>query len=52
MVLTLRGQKYRYECENLCRLFFPYSPVKVDQEEPPRQGEPWALACIEEREGE
>ena len=52
MVLTLRGQKYRYECENLCRLFFPYSPVKVDQEEPPRQGEPWALVCIEEREGE
>lgn len=30
MELFLSGSSYRYECENLCRLFFPYSPVKVE----------------------
>ena len=37
MELFLSGPSFRYECENLCRLFFPYSPVKVEQwEEPAR----------------
>ena len=51
MELFLSGFSYRYECENLCRLFFPYSPVKVeawDQPGPPSPGEgPWAWAVIE-----
>lgn len=51
MELFLSGSSYRYECENLCRLFFPYSPVKVeawDQPGPPSPGEgPWAWAVIE-----
>lgn len=53
MQLFLQGQycaKYHYECENLCRLFFPYSPVRLAQphEEIPGS-EPWAQACIEEK---
>ena len=46
MLLTLTGHPFRYECENLCRLFFPYSPVRVteDPAEAPQEGEPWALA--------
>ena len=50
MLLTLTGHSFRYECENLCRLFFPYSPVRVEEQpELPTQpaaspeGEPWAL---------
>ncbi len=55
MELFLSGPSFRYECENLCRLFFPYSPVKVEQWEepaPPKPGEgPWAWAVIVEGEG-
>lgn len=44
MKLLLRGHSYRYECENLCRVFFPYSPVsRLGEAEP---GEPWALAQV------
>lgn len=46
MLLTIAGHSYRYECENLCRLFFPYSPVRVEEGEPPAPGEPWAEAVI------
>lgn len=52
MVLYLEGHTFRYECENLCRLFFPYSPVKVGNTEEAAPGEPWARACIEKREGQ
>lgn len=52
MLLTLSGHSFRYECENLCRLFFPYSPVRVDPEGIPAQGEPWAEAVIEKRDGQ
>lgn len=52
MQLTLRGHQFRYECENLCRLFFPYSPVKVNAPDTAVRGEPWALARIEERDGQ
>ena len=52
MQLTLRGHQFRYECENLCRLFFPYSPVKVNAPDTAVRGEPWALARIEERGGQ
>ncbi len=51
MLLTLRGHPFRYECENLCRLFFPYSPVRVEEGEP-RPGEPWAQAVIEAGDGQ
>ena len=55
MELFLSGSSYRYECENLCRLFFPYSPVKVeawDQPGPPSPGEgPWALGRHRGRPG-
>lgn len=55
MELFLSGPSFRYECENLCRLFFPYSPVKVEELESaaptvPQEG-PWAVAVIEERQG-
>ena len=55
MELFLSGPSFRYECENLCRLFFPYSPVKVETWESPllpqpKEG-PWAIACIEEQAG-
>lgn len=46
MTLLLSGHSYRYECENLCRLFFPYSPVRVEDAEP-LPGEPWAQALAE-----
>ena len=52
MQLTLCGHQFRYECENLCRLFFPYSPVKVNAPDTAVRGEPWALARIEERGGQ
>ena len=52
MQLTLRGHQFRYECENLCRLFFPYSPVKVNAPDTAVRGEPWALARIEEQGGQ
>ena len=41
MQLKLTGHSYRYECENLCRVFFPYSHVQVS-DLPPDPGEPWA----------
>ena len=51
MELFLSGPAFRYECENLCRLFFPYSPVKVElweQPLPPSPAEgPWAWTSIE-----
>lgn len=47
MLLTLGDNPFRYECENLCRLFFPYSPVRVAPGERPEAGEPWAEAVIE-----
>lgn len=28
MQLVLSGHPFHFECENLCRVFFPYSPVK------------------------
>ena len=55
MELFLSGPSFRYECENLCRLFFPYSPVKVEEQEDISQaacGEgPWAAAGISEENG-
>lgn len=55
MQLFLSGHAYRYECENLCRLFFPYSPVKVEGDAAlPEAGlleGPWAFARIEGVEG-
>ncbi|MGI6255331.1 MAG: coproporphyrinogen dehydrogenase HemZ [Acutalibacter sp.] len=51
MQLFLSGPSFRYECENLCRLFFPYSPVKVELLESPAYSAPkdgpWAFAGIE-----
>ncbi len=50
MKLFLEGNSFRYECENLCRLFFPYSPVCL--EEPSQnEEEPWAVARIQSGEG-
>ena len=45
MLLTLSGHGFRYECENLCRLFFPYSPVCVPDAPPedPPSSEPYVL---------
>ena len=55
MQLFLSGHAYRYECENLCRLFFPYSHVKVEEAAAlPEAGlpeGPWAFARIEGVEG-
>lgn len=51
MQLQLSGHSFRYECENLCRLFFPYSPVRVEEPGAPADGGPWAYAGIEERGG-
>lgn len=51
MLLTIKGHSFRYECENLCRLFFPYSPVKADGSTAD-EGEPWAEAIIEENRNE
>ena len=50
MELQLLNHPYRYECENLCRLFFPYSPVQV-VESLSGGKEPWALAAVEECSG-
>ena len=53
MQLILSGHSYRYECENLCRLFFPYSPVMVGEAEPEiRAEEPCAFAGIERKGGQ
>ena len=45
MQLVIQGHSFRYECENLCRLFFPYSPVRVGGDAP-APGEPWAKTSI------
>ena len=29
MILRILGHKFRYECENLCRVFFPNEKIKV-----------------------
>lgn len=47
MLLSLTGHTFRYECENLCRVFFPYSPVRVEENAVPQEGEPWAGTCVE-----
>lgn len=46
MQLYLAGHPYRYECENLCRLFFPYSHVRV-ADAPGRGPGPWAHTVVE-----
>lgn len=46
MLLTIAGHSFRYECENLCRLFFPYSPVRVAPGEQPEASEPWVQTVI------
>lgn len=51
MLLRLSGHSFQYECENLCRLFFPYSPVQVVPEGQPETGGPWAEAVIERAKG-
>ena len=48
MLLKMTGHSYRFECENLCRVFFPYSPVRVAEGTEPGPGEPWAEAAMEE----
>ncbi len=45
MELVLRGHSFRYECENLCRLFFPYSPVRVTEDAV--SGEAGVSTCIQ-----
>lgn len=50
MQLFLKGHPFHYECENLCRLFFPYSPVKLAQPGDVREKGPWALAEAEQLE--
>ncbi|MBR4888709.1 MAG: coproporphyrinogen dehydrogenase HemZ [Clostridia bacterium] len=32
MLLLIRGHDFHYETENLCRVFFPYEPIKVRKE--------------------
>lgn len=34
MYFYLEGHNFHFECENLCRVFFPYSPVKRVEEYP------------------
>ena len=51
MQLFLSGETFRYECENLCRLFFPYSPVKVEEPGAPLVEGPRAFASIEKEDG-
>lgn len=51
MLLTLTGKPFRFECENLCRLFFPYSRARVEQGEP-APGEPWACCSVTPEKGE
>ena len=29
MLLYLKGHNYKFECENLCRIFFPYAPLRA-----------------------
>ncbi len=50
MQLLLQGHSFRYECENLCRVFFPYSHVRVVEAVAPGDG-PWAYAAVESRNG-
>ena len=51
MLLTLEGHSFRYECENLCRLFFPYSHARVEEGAVPEEGEPFAWTGIREQDG-
>lgn len=46
MNLFLSGHKYQFECENLCRLFFPYSAVKRVEAEDSTE-ELFVMAVIE-----
>ncbi len=51
MKLYLNGHGYHFECENLCRLFFTYSPVRrveAPGETPSENAEPYAEAVINE----
>lgn len=50
MQLYLANHPYRYECENLCRLFFPYSHVQV-VDSPLTAPGPWAQAIAQEGPG-
>lgn len=47
MKLFLSGHSYHYECANLCRLFFPYSPVEeIKSPCEDENNEPYAEAVI------
>ncbi len=51
MLLTMTGHSCRFECENLCRVFFPYSPVRVEDGAVLAPGEPFADTSIDKTEG-
>lgn len=50
MDLYLNGHSFHFECENLCRLFFPYSPVnRIDFPIKENKNEPYAEIEIREK---
>lgn len=46
MYFYKEGHNFHFECENLCRVFFPYSPVKRAEEYPPPEEGLMACAVI------
>lgn len=51
MILYLSGHNYHFECENLCRVFFPYSPVKrISNPEDGENADIYAKAVIFQQE--
>lgn len=51
MQVYFNGHRFHFECENLCRVFFPYSPVVVCEEgKAASPGEPSLKAVVTEKE--
>lgn len=48
MKLYLSDLAYRYEMENLCRLFYPQESIEVTCEEPEPAAFPWAQAVLQQ----
>lgn len=45
MTLTMTGHTFRYEMENICRLFLPQEKVAVFEGEAPAAPASWPIQC-------
>jgi oxygen-independent coproporphyrinogen-3 oxidase len=51
MILVIKGHTYRYEMENICRLFLPHESISTVEQEQEQEHETVAVTCIHQEAG-